>query len=188
MDPMMIAGIVLLVLILLWYVMTYNRLIKMGVEVDRSWSNIDVLLQQRYEMIPNLVEIVKGYAAHEKDLFMEFAKARQAAAGALAQGDVKGIGAAEGTLAGLMPRLNFVAEQYPDLKADSSFVNLQKELVSLENQVSDRREFYNSSVGNWNAAIHMIPTNIVASTMSAKDRDMFTVTVAEAREGVKVKF
>ena len=162
MDPIMIAGIVLLVLVLLWYVMTYNRLIKMRVEVDRSWSNIDVLLQQRYEMIPNLVEMVKGYAAHEKDLFMEFAKARQAAAGALAQGDVKGIGAAEGTFAGLMPRLNFVAEQYPDLKADSSFVNLQKELVSIENQVSDRREFYNSSVGNWNAAIHMIPTNIVA--------------------------
>ncbi|MEE3135075.1 MAG: LemA family protein, partial [Candidatus Thermoplasmatota archaeon] len=79
MDPLMIAGIVLLVLILLWYVMTYNRLIKMRVEVDRSWSNIDVLLQQRYEMIPNLVEMVKGYAAHEKDLFMEFAKARQAA-------------------------------------------------------------------------------------------------------------
>ena len=104
MDPLMIAGIVLLVLILLWYVMTYNRLIKMRVEVDRSWSNIDVLLQQRYEMIPNLVEMVKGYAAHEKDLFMEFAKARQAAAGALAQGDVKGIGAAEGTFAGLMPR------------------------------------------------------------------------------------
>tara|TARA_B100000287_G_scaffold290297_1_gene273638 strand:+ start:1355 stop:1921 length:567 start_codon:yes stop_codon:yes gene_type:complete len=188
MDPLMIAGIVLLVLILLWYVMTYNRLIKMRVEVDRSWSNIDVLLQQRYEMIPNLVEMVKGYAAHEKDLFMEFAKARQAAAGALAQGDVKGIGAAEGTLAGLMPRLNFVAEQYPELKADSSFNNLQKELVSIENQVSDRREFYNSTVGNWNASIHMIPTNIVASTMNAKDRDMFTVTVPAAREGVKVEF
>ena len=188
MDAYVIAGIVLLVLVLLWYVMTYNRLIKMRVEVDRSWSNIDVLLQQRYEMIPNLVEMVKGYAAHEKDLFMEFAKARQAAAGALAQGDVKGIGAAEGTFAGLMPRLNFVAEQYPELKADSSFNNLQKELVSIENQVSDRREFYNSTVGNWNASIHMIPTNIVASTMNAKDRDMFTVTVPAAREGVKVEF
>jgi len=188
MDPLMIAGIVLLVLVLLWYVMTYNRLIKMRVEVDRAWSNIDVLLQQRYEMIPNLVEMVKGYAAHEKDLFMEFAKARQAAAGALSQGDVKGIGAAEGTLAGLMPRLNFVAEQYPDLKADSSFTNLQKELVSIENQVSDRREYYNSSCGNWNAAIHMIPTNIVANTMSAKDKDMFTVTMEQARQAVKVEF
>ena len=188
MDPMMIAGIVLLVLVLLWYVMTYNRLVKMKVEVDRSWSNIDVLLQQRYEMIPNLVNMVKGYAAHEKDLFMEFAKARQSAAGALANGDVKGIGAAEGTLAGLLPRLNFVAEQYPELKADTQFLNLQKELVSIENQVSDRREFYNSSVGNWNAAIHMIPTNIVANTMGAKDRDMFTVTVEEVRQAVKVEF
>ena len=91
MDPIMIAGIVLIVLVLLWYVMTYNRLVKMRVEVDRSWSNIDVLLQQRYEMIPNLVEMVKGYAAHEKDLFMEFAKARQAAAGALSGGTLKGL-------------------------------------------------------------------------------------------------
>ncbi len=188
MDPMMIAGIVLLVLLLLWYVMTYNRLIRMKVEVDRSWANIDVLLQQRYEMIPNLVNMVKGYATHEKDLFMEFAEARQTAAGALANGDVKGIGAAEGTLAGLMPRLNFVAEQYPELKADTQFLNLQKELVSIENQVSDRREFYNSSAGNWNSAIHMIPTNIVASTMSAKDRDMFTVTVEQVRQAVKVEF
>jgi LemA protein len=188
MDPMMIAGIVLLVLVLLWYVMTYNRLIRMKVEVDRSWANIDVLLQQRYEMIPNLVNMVKGYATHEKDLFMEFAEARQTAAGALANGDVKGIGAAEGTLAGLMPRLNFVAEQYPELKADTQFLNLQKELVSIENQVSDRREFYNSSTGNWNSAIHMIPTNIVASTMNAKDRDMFTVTVEQVRQAVKVEF
>ena len=88
----------------------------------------------------------------------------------------------------IMPKLNFVAEQYPDLKADSSFLNLQKELVSIENQVSDRREFYNSSTGNWNSAIHMIPTNIVASTMSAKDRDMFTVTVEQVRQAVKVEF
>lgn len=188
MDPITIAGIVLLVLVLLWYVMTYNRLIKMKVEVDRAWSNIDVLLQQRYEMIPNLVNMVKGYAAHENDLFMEFAKARQSAAGALANGDVKGIGAAEGTLAGLMPKLNFVAEQYPDLKADTQFLNLQKELVSIENQVSDRREYYNSSVGNWNSAIQMIPSNVVASTMGAKEKDMFNVTVEEVRQGVKVEF
>ena len=188
MDPITIAGIVLLVLVLLWYVMTYNRLIKMKVAVDRAWSNIDVLLQQRYEMIPNLVNMVKGYAAHENDLFMEFAKARQSAAGALANGDVKGIGAAEGTLAGLMPKLNFVAEQYPDLKADTQFLNLQKELVSIENQVSDRREYYNSSVGNWNSAIQMIPSNVVASTMGAKEKDMFNVTVEEVRQGVKVEF
>ena len=188
MDPLAIAGIVLFVLVGLWYVMTYNRLIKMSVEVDRAWSNIDVLLQQRYEMIPNLVNMVKGYASHEKDLFMEFAKARQSAAGALANGDVKGIGAAEGTLAGLMPRLNFVAEQYPELKADTQFLNLQKELVSIENQVSDRREYYNSSVGNWNSAIQMIPSNIVAATMSAKEKEMFNVTVEEVRQGVKVEF
>ena len=85
----------------------------------------------------------------------------------MAQGDVKGVGAAEGTLAGLMPRINMVAEQYPELKADTSFVNIQNQLVSIENQVSDRREFYNASATNWNAAIQMIPTSIVAGMKGA---------------------
>ena len=94
-------------------------------------------LKQRYDMIPNLVNTVKGYASHEKEIFEQFALARQTAAGCLANGDVKGLGAAEGTLAALMPRINMVAEQYPELKADTSFVNLQNQLVSIENQVSD---------------------------------------------------
>jgi LemA protein len=182
-----IAAVVVIGLVI-WFISTYNRLVRMRENVNKSWADIDVLLKQRYDMIPNLVNIVKGYADHEKDLFMEFAKARQAAAGALSSGDVKGLGAAEGTLAGLMPRINMVAEQYPDLKADSSFVNLQNQLVSIENQVSDRREFYNASATNWNSAIQMIPTNIVAGMMNAQRRDLFEVTDPVQREAVQISF
>ena len=182
-----IAG-VLVIIVLIWFISTWNRLVRLEENVNKSWSDIDVLLKQRYDMIPNLVNIVKGYAKHEREIFEQFALARQTAAGALASGDVRGVGAAEGTLAGLMPRINMVAEQYPDLKADSSFVNIQNQLVSIENQVSDRREFYNSSATNWNAAIQMIPTSIVAGMKNAARRDLFEVNDPGQREAVEINF
>jgi len=182
-----IAAVVALIT-LIWFISTWNRLVRLEENVNKSWADIDVLLKQRYDMIPNLVNIVKGYAEHEREIFEQFAVARQAAAGALSSGDVKAIGAAEGTLAGLMPRINMVAEQYPDLKADTSFVNLQKELVSLENQVSDRREFYNSSATNYNAAIQMIPTSIVAGMKGCVRKDLFEVTDPVQREAVQIQF
>ena len=160
---------------MIWFISTWNRLVRLEENVNKSWADIDVLLKQRYDMIPNLVNTVKGYAS-TKEIFEQFALARQTAAGCLASGDVKGLGAAEGTLAALMPRINMVAEQYPELKADTSFVNLQNQLVSIENQVSDRREFYNASATNWNAAIQMIPTSIVAGMKGAMRRDLFEVT------------
>ena len=182
-----IAG-VLVIIVLIWFISTWNRLVRLEENVNKSWSDIDVLLKQRYDMIPNLVNIVKGYAKHEREIFEQFALARQTAAGALASGAVRGVGAAEGTLAGLMPRINMVAEQYPDLKADSSFVNIQNQLVSIENQVSDRREFYNSSATNWNAAIQMIPTSIVAGMKNAARRDLFEVNDPVQREAVEINF
>ena len=182
-----IAGVVVLI-VMIWFISTWNRLVRLEENVNKSWSDIDVLLKQRYDMIPNLVNIVKGYAKHEREIFEQFAFARQTAAGCLAQGDVKGVGAAEGTLAGLMPRINMVAEQYPELKADTSFVNIQNQLVSIENQVSDRREFYNASATNWNAAIQMIPTSIVAGMKGAMRRDLFEVTDPVQREAVQIQF
>ena len=182
-----IAG-VLVIIVLIWFISTWNRLVRLEENVNKSWSDIDVLLKQRYDMIPNLVNIVKGYAKHEREIFEQFALARQTAAGALASGDGRGVGAAEGTLAGLMPRINMGAEQYPDLKADSSFVNIQNQLVSIENQVSDRREFYNSSATNWNAAIQMIPTSIVAGMKNAARRDLFEVNDPVQREAVEINF
>ena len=182
-----IAAVVVLI-VMIWFISTWNRLVRLEENVNKSWADIDVLLKQRYDMIPNLVNTVKGYASHEKEIFEQFALARQTAAGCLANGDVKGLGAAEGTLAALMPRINMVAEQYPELKADTSFVNLQNQLVSIENQVSDRREFYNASATNWNAAIQMIPTNIVASMKNAVRKDLFEVTDATVREAPQMTF
>ena len=182
-----IAAVVVLI-VMIWFISTWNRLVRLEENVNKSWADIDVLLKQRYDMIPNLVNTVKGYASHEKEIFEQFALARQTAAGCLANGDVKGLGAAEGTLAALMPRINMVAEQYPELKADTSFVNLQNQLVSIENQVSDRREFYNASATNWNAAIQMIPTSIVAGMMGAMRKDLFEVTDPVQREAVQVQF
>tara|TARA_B110000483_G_scaffold139543_1_gene166705 strand:- start:10817 stop:11392 length:576 start_codon:yes stop_codon:yes gene_type:complete len=189
-DMLLIVGLVvgfLFLVFIFWFFSTWNRLINLEENVNKSWADIDVLLKQRYDMIPNLVNMVKGYAKHEKDLFMEFAKARQSAAGALASGDVRGVGAAEGAFAGLMPKINMVAEQYPDLKANSSFINLQNQLVALENQVADRREFYNSSVTSFNKTIQMIPTVFVANMKSCERRQLFEVTGVE-RENVVIDF
>ena len=182
-----IAGVIVLI-VMIWFISTWNRLVRLEENVNKSWADIDVLLKQRYDMIPNLVNIVKGYAKHEREIFEQFALARQTAAGCLAQGDVKGVGAAEGALAGLMPKINMVAEQYPELKADTSFVNIQNQLVAIENQVSDRREFYNASATNWNAAIQMIPTSIVAGMKGAMRRDLFEVTAPVQREAVQISF
>ncbi|MCP2504328.1 MAG: LemA family protein [Candidatus Poseidoniaceae archaeon] len=182
----LIVGFVFLVFIV-WFFSTWNRLINLEENVNKSWADIDVLLKQRYDMIPNLVNMVKGYAKHENDLFMEFAKARQSAAGALSSGDVRAVGAAEGAFAGLMPRINMVAEQYPDLKANSSFINLQNQLVALENQVADRREFYNSSVTAFNKTIQMIPTVFVANMKGSERRQLFEV-FANERENVIIEF
>ena len=180
-----IGGVILLIMVI-WFFSTYNRLIRLRENVNQAWSNIDVLLTQRYEMLPNLVKIVKSYATHEKELFEKFAAARQMAAGALQQGDVKGVSQAESMLTGVMPKIFALSESYPELKANENFMKLQEETVSIENQVSDRREFFNASATNWNAAIAMIPTNIVASFMSAARRDLFEVESAAMRSAVQL--
>ena len=180
-----IGGVIFLIMVF-WFFSTYNRLIRLRENVNQAWSNIDVLLTQRYEMLPNLVKMVKSYASHEKELFEKFAAARQMAAGALQQGDVKGVSQAESMLSGVMPKIFALSEAYPELKANENFMKLQDETVSIENQVSDRREFFNASATNWNAAISMIPTNIVAGFMSAARRDLFEVGSAAMRSAVQI--
>ena len=191
MEPMNIAiiaiGAVFLLILVVWFFGTWNRLVNLEENANNAWSNIDVLLNQRYDMIPNLVNIVKGYAEHEAGIFDQFAQARNTAAGALAQGDVKGVAAAEGLLAGMLPRINMVAEQYPDLKANENFLDLQRQLVSLENQIADRRELYNASSTNFNKAIKMIPSNIVAGIKGCTNRELWTVA-AHVRENVEITF
>lgn len=191
MDPAQIAMIaipaVLGLILVIWFFSTWNRLVSLEENADQAWSNIDVLLNQRYDMIPNLVNIVQGYATHEREIFDQFAQARNTAAGALAQGDVKGVAAAEGMLSGLLPRINMVAEQYPDLKANQNFLGLQNQLVSMENSIADRREFYNAASTNFNKAIKMIPSNIVAGIKGCTERQLWTVQ-AHVRENVQITF
>jgi len=191
MSTVLIVGIicgVICLIFVIWFFSTWNRLTRLDKDADRAWSNIDVLLQQRYDMLPNLVNTVKGYASHEKEMFDQFAEARMAAVTARQAGDVSGVSAAEGMLAGIMPKIYAVSEAYPELKANENFLNLQKEIVSIENQVSDRREFYNSSATNFNTAIEMIPSNIVAGIKNCRPKDLFTITTPEVRERVNVEF
>ena len=170
-----------------WFFSTWNRLVSLELNVDNSWAQISVLLKQRYDMIPNLVNIAKGIAKQEIAFFDKLFDARRAAAGALQSGNVEGAARAESTFAAMIPRINMVAEQYPELKSDSSFLNIQNQLVALENSIADRREFYNSSVTTFNKAIQMIPTVFVANVKGCERRSLFEIFDHE-RENVVIEF
>lgn len=187
---LIIGGVIvgfLLLLGIIWFFTTWNRLVSLELNVDNSWAQISVLLKQRYDMIPNLVNIAKGIAKQEIAFFDKLFDARRAAAGALQSGDVAGTARAESSFAAMIPRINMVAEQYPELKSDSAFLNIQNQLVALENSIADRREFYNSSVTTFNKAIQMIPTVIVANVKGCVKRDLFEIFDHE-RENVVIEF
>jgi LemA protein len=158
-----------------WFFSTWNRLVSLEENVNQSWANIDVLLRQRYDMLPNLERIVSKFVDHEKEIFGELAKARQMATGALQNKDVKGVGAAEAMMSSMIPRITAIAEAYPELKSDSNFIKIQDELVAIENQVADRREMYNSQPTAFNKTIQMIPTTFVASIKGCQRKDLFEV-------------
>ncbi|MBT3477293.1 MAG: LemA family protein [Euryarchaeota archaeon] len=181
-----ITGFFLLIAVF-WFFSTWNRLVSLELNVDNSWAQISVLLKQRYDMIPNLVNIAKGIAKHEIEFFDKLFDARRAAAGALQSGNIEGTARAESTFAAMIPRINMVAEQYPELKSDSSFLNIQNQLVALENSIADRREFYNSSVTTFNKAIQMIPTVFVANVKGCERRALFEIFDHE-RENVVIEF
>ncbi|MDA8568177.1 LemA family protein [Candidatus Poseidoniaceae archaeon] len=189
-SALIIAGGVVgffLLIGVIWFFSTWNRLVSLELNVDNSWAQISVLLKQRYDMIPNLVNIAKGIAKQEIAFFDKLFDARRAAAGALQSGNVEGAARAESTFAAMIPRINMVAEQYPELKSDSSFLNIQNQLVALENSIADRREFYNSSVTTFNKAIQMIPTVFVANVKGCERRSLFEIFDHE-RENVVIEF
>ena len=181
-----IAGFFFLILCI-WFLTTWNRLINLEENVNNSWAQISVLLKQRHDMIPNLVNIVKGMAKQEIQFFDKLFEARGAAAGALQNGNLQGVSRAESALSAMIPKINMVAEQYPELKSDAGFINIQNQLVSMENSIADRREFYNSSVTSFNKTIQMIPTVIVANMKGCERRDLFEITELE-RENVVIEF
>lgn len=180
----LVAGGVLLV-VLVWLVATYNRLVSLRLGVRNAWAQIEVQLKRRYDLIPNLVETVKGYAGHEKQTLESVIAARNQAASA--SGPVA-LGAAEGMLSSALRQLFAVAEAYPNLKANENFQQLQGELAATENQVSGVRQRYNNSVQEYNTAIVTFPAMVVATLFAFREEEFFEITAPEQREAPKVKF
>jgi len=177
------AGLVLLVIVAA-VIGIYNRLVTLRNRVDNAWSQIDVQLRRRYDLIPNLVETVKGYATHEKETFEKVVKARQVAMDATS---VKEQGQAENALTSTLRSLFAVAEAYPDLKANQNFMMLQEELAGTESKIAYARQFYNDSVMTYNTSTQTFPNNLLAGMFGFAQRDYFEIEEA-AKEPVKVQF
>jgi LemA protein len=165
-----VVGLVALVLI--YGVVTYNRLVRFRVRTDNAWSQIDVQLRRRYDLIPNLIEAVKGYAAHEREVFEEVARARSAAASA---SGVRDQAAAENQVTQSLRQLLAVAENYPQLKANENFLALQEELTGTESRIAFARQFYNDQVATLNTLIKSFPSNVVARMAGATEREFFEI-------------
>jgi len=181
-----ILGVVVLVGIFLW--VTYNSLVTLRIRVDEAWSDINVQLKRRLDLVPNLIETVKGYAKHESGVFQQVTEAR---ANVINANGVKETAAAENQFEGALKSLFAVAEAYPDLKANQNFAELQRELVDTEDKIQGSRRFYNSGVTGLNTKIQTFPANIVAGMFNFENRDFFDVDETEreaANKPVEVKF
>lgn len=176
--------LVLAVVVALVFVGIYNRLVVLRNRVDNGWSQIDVQLKRRYDLIPNLVETVKGYAEHESSTFEKVVRARDMAMGA---SGTKEQGEAENMLTGALKSLFALAEAYPELKANQNFLALQEELSGTESKIAYARQFYNDSVMSYNTAIQTFPNNLLAGPFGFKERDYFEIEV-EAKTAPQVSF
>ncbi len=172
-------------LLVLFFIAQYNRLIRLNIAVDESFAQIEVQLKRRADLIPNLVETVKGYAAHEQSTFDAVVSARAKATTASGVADVA---AADGMLTQALRGLLAVAEAYPDLKASSNFLSLQEELSTTENKVAFARQFYNDNVRNLNTAVKTIPTSFFAGFAKVTEREFYEVTDPQDRNVPKVTF
>jgi LemA protein len=179
--------LIILAVVALWLIFTYNRFVSLLNRAKEAWSDIDVQLKRRHDLIPNLVESVKGYASHEKDVFENVTKARTAAMAAEKSGDPKEIGRTENVLSGTLKTLFAVSENYPDLKASTNFLELQRELRDAEDKIQAARRFYNTNVRDMNIKVESFPANIVAKIFSFAKMDFFEIEEA-AKETPKVKF
>jgi LemA protein len=171
--------------LLFWVIGTYNGLVRLRNQIENAWAQIDVQLKRRYDLIPNLVETVKGYAKHERETLEKVIQARNMAMQA------KGVAEraeAENILSGTLKSLFALSEAYPDLKANQNFLRLQEELTSTENKVAFSRQFYNDSTMTYNTRIEQFPANIIASMFRFTRRDFFEVKAGAEREAPKVAF
>jgi LemA protein len=181
----LILGVILVLLVLV-VVFLYNKLVALRNRVEEAWADIDVQLKRRYDLIPNLINTVKGYAAHERSVFERVTEARTMAMGAQKMADH---GRAENMLTDALKSLFAVAEAYPDLKANQNFLELQRELSDTENKIQAARRFYNASVRDMNTAVQSFPSNVIAGMFKFANREFFELEEgSSAREPVPVKF
>jgi len=177
--------LIIVVAIILWLAGTFNGFVRKRNRAKEAWSDIDVQLKRRYNLIPNLVNTVKGYATHEREVFEKVTEARTRAMSA--QG-VEGKAQAENALAGTLKTLFAVSENYPQLKASANFVELQRELTDTEDKVQASRRFYNSNVRDLNIKVESVPSNIVAKLFGIKKMELFELNEQAQRENPKVEF
>ncbi|MGB9779703.1 MAG: LemA family protein [Caldanaerobacter sp.] len=174
----------IIAVIVLWFILTYNGFINLRNRVENAWAQIDVQLKRRYDLIPNLVNTVKGYAAHEKEIFEKLGELR---AKAMGSGSVREIGDANNQITQALRTLFAVAENYPELKANENFLKLQEELTNTENKIAFARQFYNDVVMQYNAAQQRIPASIVAKMMGLTPKEYYPVDEGE-RGPINVQF
>ncbi len=180
-----ILGII--VLLIIWTIGMYNGLVKAKIKVDNSWSDIRVFLKKRFDLIPNLVNTVKGYATHESQTFEKVTAARNAAA-AVPPGDVQAAAQANQILGGALRGLLAVAENYPELKANQNFLELQQALQNIETDLGNARRYYNATVRDYNTSIQQFPGVIVANMAGFKPREFFELDNQAEAQNVEVKF
>jgi LemA protein len=183
---MIIGWIILAIIVIavIWVIGIYNGLVRLKNRVDEAWSDIDVQLKRRYDLIPNLVNTVKGYATHEREVFEKVTEARTRAMGAQSAADKA---QAENALSQTLKSLFAVAENYPDLKANQNFLELQRELTDTEDKIQAARRFYNGNVRDFNTKIQIFPNNMIAGSLGYASREFFEAEEGE-KEPVKVEF
>lgn len=180
-----IIVLVIIILIALWIVSVYNGLVKGRQKVKNSWSQIEVQLQRRFDLIPNIVETVKGYMNHESDVLEKVTALRSSWANAKTSSEKVEI---DNQLSGALKTIMAVSENYPDLKANQNFSDLQKTLKETEDKISFSRQFYNDSVTKYNTSLEVFPSNLIANMFGFSAEALFNVENAEARQNVKVDF
>ena len=183
-----IVLIVIVVILVLFLVTTFNRLVTLRQRVKEAWSDIDIQLKRRHDLIPNLIETVKGYAAHERGTFEAVTNARAQAVAAGASGSPQQMAQAENVLTGALRSLFAVAEAYPQLQAVQEFKDLSENLTATEDKIAFARRFYNGNVRDYNTALQTFPTNILAGTFGFKPEQYFELTDQADREVPQVKF
>lgn len=182
MDPVWIVVTVIAILLLGYLISIYNHLVRLKHQVTQSWSNIDVLLKQRHDELPKLVDTCKEHMGYESQTLQKVIEARSAVSGAREAGNLKALGAAETLLRQSLGSLFAVVEDYPELRASESFMHLQQRISGLENDIADRREFYNDSVNNLNTRIEQFPDLIVARQFGFNSAQLLQFDAAELKD------